>query len=207
MESILPLIIQYKYLILFPLAAIEGPMLALASGFLISLGYLGIVPTYLVFVLGDVIPDVAYYWTGVLGNRFSWLTKYKNRWSIVSHNLDLIDRIWQDHPIKTMVLTKFAFGLSTPLLISAGVVKMPFRKFISLTLPISFVNYAVILTLGYYLGHSYQLAGKYLEYLGFLVFALAIVFALIYNIISRYARSKVLELEKEEEGKIIREEK
>jgi membrane protein DedA with SNARE-associated domain len=198
MEALIPLILKYKYLILFPLAAVEGPVLALTCGFLVYLGYLQIVPVYLVFVLGDVIPDIVYHSIGRFGSKSKVVEKYKPRWGIIYNNLALIERLWKNHAGKTMLLTKFAFGLSTPLLISAGLVGMSLRRFLSYTLPISLVNYAVILALGYYLGHSYKLAEGYLQYFGLVVVIALVLFIVGYSYISQYARAKVIELEKEE---------
>jgi membrane protein DedA with SNARE-associated domain len=199
MESLIPLILQYKYLIIFPLAVVEGPVLALTCGFLIYLGYLEIIPTYLVFIAGDVVPDIVYYFIGHFGSKSKLVAKYKLRWGIIYNNLGVIERLWEKHTGKMMLLSKFAFGLSAPLLVSAGLVGMSFRKFISSTLPISIINYAAILTIGYYLGHSYQLAEKYLQYSGIVVTVLLVLFIVGYRFISKYARSEVIKLEKKEE--------
>jgi len=198
METLIPLIIHYKYLVLFPLAAVEGPALALTCGFLIYLGYLDIMPTYLVFVLGDVLPDIIYYSIGHFSSKGKLVEKYQKRWGIIYNNLALIERLWKNHASKTMLLTKFAFGLSAPLLISAGLVGMPLRRFLSYTLPISLVNYAVILTIGYYLSHSYQSAEKYLESAGIIVAVALVLFVIGYYYFSQYARAKVIELEEKE---------
>jgi len=198
MSALISLILQYKYLILLPLAAIEGPVLALVAGFLIYLGYLQFFPVYLILILGDVIPDVIYYFVGHFGSKSKLIEKYKTRWGMIYRNLGLIESLWQHHPVKTMILTKWAYGLSTPLLISAGLVGMSLRRFVSYTLPISIVNYAVILTVGYYLGHSYQLAEKYLEYAGIIVAIALVPFVFVYSYVSKYARAKVVELEQKE---------
>jgi len=95
MEHILALLIEYKYFILFPLAAIEGPIVSLAAGFLIHTGHLSFIPTYLIFILGDVIPDCLYYYLGKFGDKKQILQKYISKDGFVSRNLN--------HPLENLL--------------------------------------------------------------------------------------------------------
>jgi len=79
MEQILTLLQTYGYIILIPLAAFEGQVVALVSGFLVYLGIFHIVPVFIIFILGDFVPDVAYYWIGRLGNKKNFLEKCRER--------------------------------------------------------------------------------------------------------------------------------
>ena len=189
MSHLIDLIIQYKYLILFPLAAIEGPIVSLAVGFLIYGGYLQFVPAYIILIFGDLIPDTIYYYIGRYGNHKNLLAKYGSA----------LGKLWRDHPGKTMFLSKLAYGLSTPFLISAGLTNMPLKKFWRYSVPVTLFQYAVILTLGYCLGHSYQLAIGYIKNAGIAIAGSVILLVVAYLIISRYARKQIVELEKSEQ--------
>ncbi len=68
MEYLVLLLTKYGYFILFPLAAIEGPVVSLVVGFLIYLGYFQFLPAYGILILGDRIPDAIYYYIGRCGN-------------------------------------------------------------------------------------------------------------------------------------------
>ena len=198
MENLVLLLTNYGYFILFPLAAFEGPIISLIAGFLIRLGYFSFLPVLIILVLGDVIPDVIYYYIGRFGNKNQLIEKYGSRSDFILNNFNFLEKIWRNHGRKTMLLSKLAYGLSTPLLISAGLVKMPLRRFISYTLPISILLYSFTVSIGYYLGSSYQLANKYIESAGIVVAAGIVIFILAYSLFAKYARRQIKEMEKEE---------
>ena len=127
-DFILNLILTYRYFILFPLACIEGPILALVVGFLVKLGYFNIIPAFLLMFFGDLIPDIIYYFIGRFSNRRKFSEKQPSRFKFVNEQFSAIEKLWHHHSWKTMFLSKIAYGLSTPLLICAGFVKMPFKK-------------------------------------------------------------------------------
>lgn len=199
MPTLISLILQYRYLVLFPLAAFEGPVISLIVGFLVSVGQFDFLPAYAVLLLGDIIPDTFYYYIGRLGDKKNLVRKYASKKGIISQNIPLLKKLWHDHGKKTMFLGKLAYGLSTPFLISAGLVKMPYKKFISYAVPVSFFQYFVLLTAGYYLGSSYQAAEKYFKIGGYVFAGLLIVFVIAYVIFIKYARRSIVKLEKEEE--------
>lgn len=190
MEYLVLLIAKYGYFILFPLAALEGPIISLVVGFLIYLGYLKFIPAFIVLLLGDLIPDIIYYYIGRFGNRKKLIEKYGSR-------LSFLEKLWQEHGRKTMFFSKLAYGLSTPFLVSAGLVNMPLKKFISYAFPISLFQYAAIMTIGYYLGSSYQIAVKYIDSVGIIIAAVLVIF-IIYVFFVKYARRQIEKMEKEE---------
>ncbi|MCX6813212.1 MAG: hypothetical protein NTV77_01855 [Candidatus Azambacteria bacterium] len=191
MEYIVLLLTKYGYFILFPLAAIEGPIVSLVVGFLIYLGYLKFLPAYVILLLGDLIPDTIYYYIGRFGSERKFMEKYGPR-------LNLIKKLWQEHGRKTMFLSKLAYTLSVPFLISAGLVKMPYRKFISYAFPVTLFQYGVIMAIGYFLGHSYKLAEQYIEYAYMIVAAVLIIFIISYVFVVKYTRRQIKEMEQQE---------
>jgi len=191
-EYLVLLLTKYGYFILFPLAAIEGPIVSLVVGFLIYLGYLKFLPAYAILLLGDLIPDTVYYYIGRFGNRRKIMEKYGSR-------LNLVEKLWREHGKKTMFFSKLAYGLSGLFLISAGLVKMPFRKFISYAFPVTLFQYGVIMAIGYSLGHSYKLAEQYIEYAYMIMAAVLILFIISYILITKYARKRIKEMEQEEQ--------
>ncbi len=198
METATLLLTKYGYFILFPLAAFEGPVISLIAGFLIHLGYFSFLPVLVILVLGDVIPDVIYYYIGRFGNRNRLIEKYGSRSDFVLNNFNLLEKLWRNHGKKTMLLSKLAYGLSTPLLISAGFVKMPLRRFISYTLPISILLYSFTVSIGYFLGSSYQLAAKYIDFAEIIIAAILVIFVVVYVFFIKYARRQIEKMEKEE---------
>lgn len=193
-EQIVALLIQYRYFILFPLAAIEGPIVALVAGFVIRLGYLSVLPSLTIMIFGDIIPDSIYYYLGRRSNERRFVEKYGARWPIIATHFALIEKLWRDHPGKTMFLGKLAYGLSIPFLISAGLVKMSYRKFLTYAVPVTIFQYGLIMAIGYYLGQSYQLAEIYIHDV-YLALAIAVlILAGLYLWASKYARKEITKI-------------
>ena len=199
MAYLLSILIKYRYWALFPAAALEGPLVSLIVGFLIFSGYFSFLPAYFLLIWGDIIPDYIYYRIGFSGNKEKLLEKYGKRFSLISRNFGLVEKLWADHPWKLMFFSKLAYGLSIPFLITAGLVRMPYKKFFAYALPVTFFQYGVIMSIGYFLGNSYYLAGRYIKYVYLLIAVLIVLVLIIYNFVSKYAKHEIEKLETEEE--------
>lgn len=202
-QTIINLILTYRYVILLPLAFIEGPILALVVGFLVHLKYFDIIPAFLVMCAGDFFPDVFYYYIGYSGTESKIIKKYRAKSKFVADNMPIIEKLWREQGYKTMFLSKLAYGMSTILLISAGLAKMPFRKYITYAFSVTLFQYGIIMTIGYYLSFSYVFATQYVKLAGIIVAVVLVVFVLIYIKIQKYASQEIKKLEIIEEKKNI----
>ena len=198
LDTITHLIIVYRYWILFPLACFEGPLLSVLIGFFISLGYFNPLAAYTLLIFGDIIPDTAYYYVGRFGKRAELLHKYGAKIGISQAHFDVIENLWKRYPLKTMFTSKLAYGLSTAFLISAGIVGMKLRDFLRYAVPITFLQYAILMTIGYYLGNSYTLLANTFQGVEFAIAAF-VVAAAAYYAFTMYMRDRVLQTEAEEE--------
>lgn len=176
----------------------EGPVLAFALGSLSALGYFNPFILLAIMITGDVVPDTAYYLFGRYGERKELISRYARKIGVGVEHFDAVRRLLDKHPAKTMFLTKFAYGLSTPLLILTGAIGMPFRRFIRLTAAISVIQYSVLLALGYNFGRSLKLVSGTLEVVQ-LAAAGIVAAAVAYYFLMRYMRRKFMEAEEQEE--------
>ena len=197
-HPIISLILIYRYLILFPLACLEGPVLALLIGFLVHLGYFNIFGAMILMCAGDFFPDILYYYIGRFGSERKFLEKYGSRFSFIKDNFPVIEKLWRDHSYKMMFASKLAYGMSTPLLITSGLARMPFRKFAWRALLVTIFQYGVILALGYYLGYSSAYVSD-IKLVGVILAAVLAIFIFVYIKVQKYARRELGKLEKEEE--------
>lgn len=197
-EIFIPLIIQYSYVAIFPIAVIEGPVIALVAGFLVSLGYLNFIPAYVTLVIADVLGDIIVYYIGYYSNRDKFSMKYGSRFPKILNNLNLVDKLWQKHERKTMLLSKLSYGLCIPFLMSAGVSRVPIRRFFAYVLFIDIIKFGAIMTAGYFLGYSFQKAESYILYFGIIVALALVAFMVIYILYSKkYAVAEIIQLEEE----------
>lgn len=178
--AIVVLLEQYRYLVLFPLACLEGPILGFVSGALIPLGYFAPVPLLATLVLADVIPDIAYYYAGRWGKQKALLERFGHKLKLTPERVELLRHLWHEHPVKAMMVTKFSYGLSTPLLIIAGLVHLPFSKFWKLSALLALLQYSVLVGLGYFFGGYFATVQSTLVRVQVIVAAAAIVFGVYY---------------------------
>lgn len=195
-HTILELLMTYRYALLFPLACLEGPMVAILAGFFIHLGLLSLAPSYFLLILGDFFSDSFFYFISRLGNKFKTLVNYKPD-SKLHLNLKRIKTLWQTHTAKTMFFSKLAYGFSVPLLISAGLSKLPYKKFASYAILVSIIQYGVFLGVGYYFGRSYELASHYIKSAGIIIAGIGVLFVILYILIRKYAREEIINEENE----------
>lgn len=171
---------QYRYAVLFPLAAIEGPILGFITGSLVSLGYFSIVPLIATLVLADLIPDIAYYFLGRWGKDKGFVRKMKQKVRLTPERFSMLERLWHTHTVKAMLITKFSYGLSTPLLVTAGLVHLPFHKFWKLSALLALLQYSALVTLGYFFGGYFATVQSTIVRVQMIVAAAVIVFGAYY---------------------------
>ncbi len=200
MEEILLLLIKYKYLVLFPIAAIQGPMASLIAGFLVFKGDFNVLPAYGILILGDVIPDTIYYYIGRYGQDNFFVSFFTRKFTSLLVKKDVVKKLWENHTKTTMFLIKLAYGLSVPFIVSAGFTKVSYRKFISSAIVVTIFQYGFIMMCGYFLGQSYRLGGTYLEYTYIIITIILILFVAFHAGFASYAKRKIFRMEEEEES-------
>ncbi len=196
-QHLISLLTSYKYFSLFFLAIFEGPIVSFGAGFLIHVGILSLWPSYLILILGDIIPDTFFYFIGYWGGNTKFARKLVSRSSFFNKHFNLTEKLWTEHGRVTMFFSKLVYGMALPFLVSAGMVKMPFKKFIFYAIPVSIFQYGIIMFIGYGLGKLY-VVGRYVNLAYFIMAGLAVAVVVAYIAISKYARRKIIFIEKQE---------
>ena len=68
-QEIVDLLFKFRYLILFPIAFLEGPAVAVIAGFMVAIGTMSFIPVYIILVLANIVGDIVYYSIGYLVPR------------------------------------------------------------------------------------------------------------------------------------------
>ncbi len=157
---IMSILLTYRYWVLVPLALVEGPMLAFVCGLMVSLGYLSAPLTLCILILGDIIPDTFFYLSGRYGSERPLIKRLAARIGVTDEHFADAKRLWNTHPAKTMLMSKFAYGISAAFLFMAGLMRMPARTFYGYSISISIAHYSVLMTAGYFFGASLVSAGE-----------------------------------------------
>ena len=193
MEHVFDLLVTYRYWLLIPFSILEGPIVSVIAGVLVKLGYFTFVLAYIVLIIGDIISDIIHYYMGHWGNRI-FLEKYVSKLSVLGKNIDAITHLWVVHPKKMMFLSKLAYGISGPLVVSSALAKMTLGRFLSYTIPISLFQHVLFLAIGYGLGYSYSFASEYITYGGMFIAVIAVILIAVYIYVGKKARHELEEM-------------
>jgi membrane protein DedA with SNARE-associated domain len=181
----------YRYLGIFLGTIIEGPVIMTAVGFLVKLGHFNFWLAYILMVLGDLVGDIGWYYAGYFGAK-NFIEKFGRFFGINKESMEKVKTLFYKHHSKILLLSKITmgFGLSAPILVTAGISKVPIKKFIILNLIGGFIWTAFLMTLGYFFGNIYLLISEGLR-VGFIALVIILVSALLFGF-SKFLRSRVL---------------
>ncbi len=165
-------LIQYKYAFFFPAAVIEGPIVTIMAGFLASLGYFNPWVLFLVALAGDIGGDIIYFIIGRWGGRH-FVVRWGKYIGVTEVRLEALDGYFQKHGLKILIFAKTQ-ALGSAILVSAGVVKMPFMRFVAYNLIGGIPKTAILQMVGYFFGQWYALIDRSLWLFGLAAFAIGI---------------------------------
>lgn len=173
------LLLTYKYIILAPLSIIEGPIIAVACGFLVTLKILNPFLVYVVLVIGDIIGDGTIYYIGYSGKRF---LKY---FKITEEKLEKAKTYFHENHKKAIIMSKLVHGIGFTGLVAAGASHVPYKRYFKTCTIISIIQSFVMLMIGVLFGHAYVLIGKYLDFYAAGVSVIALII-LLFVFIRKY---------------------
>jgi len=189
-EFVTTLLLQYKYAVMLPTAFFFGAPVGLVAGFLLRVDVLELIPTALTLAAGELTADVLWYWLGYrYGDTFA--RRYGRYVSIsqagISYAKDLFSR-HHDIIIFTSKLTA-GFGFGTAIMFTAGLSRVPFRRYMMLNIAGQFFWTSGLLFVGYFLGHVFVRVSNIFE--GLSLFALIIIVLASFTGFSKYLRSEM----------------
>jgi membrane-associated protein len=183
--ELLILLEKYKYLLIFPIMVLEGPIITVISGFLVSLGKLDIYYAYPLLVIGDFLGDILHYGFGKYFNKFSFFQKALIFLGYDDERERMIEEHFRKHSGKTLIASKVSHGIGGFVQIVAGMINVDFVEFMKYSLLGTIPKILILFLLGYYLGSSYVRIDTYFDYTAlFSIFALVIV--LLYILSKKY---------------------
>lgn len=189
--EILTSLYAYRYLGIFLGTIIEGPVIMTAVGFLVGLGHFNFWLAYILMILGDLVGDIGWYYVGYFGAK-KFIEKFGRFFGINDESMEKVKVLFQKHHNKILLLSKvtMGFGLAAPILVTAGISKVPIKKFIILNLIGGFIWTAFLMALGYFFGNIYLLVSEGLK-VGFIALIVILISALLFGF-SKFLRSEVL---------------
>ncbi len=138
------------------LGIIAGPIVSIAAGFFIRIGILSLLPTYIALMLSDVIGDICWY---ILGHRYGMrvVQKVGKFFSIDEEKVGVVKKIFQTYHAPILLVSKLTmgFGFAIATLFTAGLVGIPFKRYMAFNVSGQIFWTGLLITLGFYFGHLY----------------------------------------------------
>lgn len=175
LTQVVVLLKSYGYLLIFPIAFVEGPIIAVVCGWLSAVGILNFVIAYFVLILANLLGDIFYYLIGYWGG-----TALIKKWGHWLH-LDLkqatnLRQHFDNHGGKILLVAKVTPHLAAAaVLAGAGLARYSFIRFLSYGFLIEIIKTASLMLIGYFVGDAYQKVAFYLDYVGAVVSVLVAV--------------------------------
>lgn len=179
-------LLNYRYLILFPLIVIEGPITVITAGITSSLGFLNVFIVYVIAVAGDLTGDALYYSVGRFGR--TWLDRWGRFIGMPKERLEKMEAHFHEHGGKTLVAGKLSHAVGAIVLVSAGIARISFRKFIFFNFWATLPKTLVLLLLGYYFGNTFIHLKHYFDFAWLGTLFIVILLLAIYFILRTAGR-------------------
>ena len=187
------LLISYGYVVIFLGAALDnfglpssGDVVMFAGGFFANEGRVALPLVMLLGFLGATVSDNAVYWIGRAGGRpliDRILTVRLLSFILDAKSLGKVERYFEEHGGKTVLLGRFGPGLRSMTPLFAGVSQMQYRYFLPYSLAATMAWAIVAATVGYVFGQYWNelLAIARSVGYGFIAFVALLVALYIYR--------------------------
>ncbi len=155
MATLIGWIGTYRYVILLPIAIVEGPIITIICGFLCAQGQLELWIVYIIVILGDLIGDVVWYYIGYRYG-YAFAKKWGERFGLTDQKIEQVKEKFHKHKHSILFLSKITNGLGLALVVlfTAGLSKIPFRRYMIINFTGQLVWSGILLVIGYEFGNA-----------------------------------------------------
>lgn len=154
------------------------------GGYMVSEGTIGFIGAIIAGVIGGTIAQIFIYWIGRYGGR-PFLDKYGKYLLIKKHHIDMSENWFQKYGAGVVFSARFIPVVRHAISIPAGIARMPFLKFVVLTV-LAIIPWSILFVyLGIQLGSQWDdvenIAGTYTTP----IMILAVVVIALYFVIKK----------------------
>lgn len=171
----LPELGNWTYVLLILLVVLEGPTATLLGAAAAAAGLLKPAGVFLAATIGNLTADTLWYSVGYLGKP-GWFSRFQ-RFGLRPRLIEYLQRNMMDHTIKILLLAKFSLSFMIPTLITAGLLRIPWRRWFPTLIFADTLWTGLLVVIGYYSLESIKGVKQGIEY-AMLFFSLILVVAL-----------------------------
>lgn len=171
---------------------LEGPVVTLLAAMMASLGAFNVWIVFLLSIAGDMIGDVLLYAAGYKYG-IGFVRGFGRYMGITENLVNRMKKYFVRHGGKTIFAVKSTTGLCWATFVTAGIVKMDFKKFIKNSIYGGIVWSGFLVFMGYFYGYLWREIRDYIKYIGWIIFIVAIITFIVINIYKSRQAKKILE--------------
>ena len=159
----LPQVGIWTYILLAALVAVEGPIATLLGAAAASAGLMR--PWYVFFAaaLGNITADSLWYTLGYMG-RIEWLFHFGKRLGLRRDLLEHLKHNMEKHATKVLFLAKLTVSFVIPSLITAGLLRLPLRRWFPALIAAETIWTGSLVLIGYYTTEAVKRVERGIEY-------------------------------------------
>jgi membrane protein DedA with SNARE-associated domain len=174
----IPQLGYWTYILLALLVAVEGPIATLLGGAAASVGLMRPLLVFIAAASGNLIADVLWYSLGYLG-KIEWLRRF-GRWLGLRQSLiDHLKKNMLEHATKVLFLAKLTLTFMIPSLIAAGLLRVPWKRWLPALILAETLWTGSLVLIGYYATESLKRVEQRIEYIALaisILFVLGVIF-------------------------------
>jgi membrane protein DedA with SNARE-associated domain len=184
----LPHLGYWTYLVISVLVALEGPVTTLVAAAAASAGLLHPLLVFIFAAAGNLTSDSLWYSLGRAG-KIDRLSRLGRKFSITPEMLAWLKKSMNRHAMKIMFVAKLTMSFMIPTLITAGLSKVPWRRWFPAVFAGEIIWTGLLVLIGYYATEAIRRVEQDIEYL---TIGLSVLFILFILWMSRRLLQKYL---------------
>ncbi len=155
------------YFLLALLVILEGPSMTLLGAAAASAGLMKPPLVFLAATAGNLAADSLWYSIGYLG-KAEWFSHFQ-RFGIQPHIIERLKQGMTNHVTKILLIAKFTLSFMIPTLVTAGLLRIPWRRWFPTLIFADTVWTGLLVTVGYYSIESIKHVKQGVEYAALLL--------------------------------------
>lgn len=162
----------WTYILLAALVAVEGPIATLLGAAAASAGLMRPWSVFFAAATGNLVADSLWYSLGYMG-RIEWLFHFGKRLGLRRDLLEHLKHNMEKHATKVLFLAKLTVSFVIPSLITAGLLRLPLRRWFPALIAAETIWTGSLVLIGYYATEAIKRVEQGVEYA---VLAASIIF-------------------------------
>jgi membrane-associated protein len=149
-ETLLALLVGFKYIALYFIVIIEGFFATIAGGALSAQGIMNLFGVMVAVIAGDLTSDYLFF---TFGKKIS-KSRFSKFFGLAPTQVHRVERIFTKHGPNTILVAKLSSYLAIPAIVAAGAIGMPRKTFWTYCVCAATLKATVFVLLGYYFGRE-----------------------------------------------------